>query len=67
MPKTKPAIQISYEEKVAELNRIKAKRGYVPYHLHRAIMADPPSWKTFWLWHGGMLVVVVVILIGSLL
>jgi len=60
-------IKKTYEEKLAEVERIRAERGYVPYHLHRAIMADPVSWKTFWLWHGGMIAVLgLIMLIGSL-
>jgi hypothetical protein len=61
----------TYEERVAELERIRAERGYVPYHLHRAIMAEPMSNKAFWLVHGGMLALVAIPFliswIGSLL
>lgn len=61
----------TYQERLAEFNRIKAERGYVPYHLHRALFAEPMSEKTFWLIHGGMLALIplmyLISWIGSLL
>jgi len=48
----------TYEEKVAEFNAYKEKHGYVPYHVHKAIFADPMSWKVFWLVHGGMFLLI---------
>ena len=54
----------TYEEQVAEYNRIKAERGYVPYHLHRAIFADT-SWKIWWLFHGPMIAIPILMFLYS--
>ena len=45
----------TYEEQVAEFNRIKVERGYVPYHLHRAIFAEPMSMKAELIYYSIML------------
>lgn len=55
----------TYAEKVAEFNAYKEKHGYVPYHVHKAIFADPMSWKTFWLIHGGMIAFVLLAMLFS--